>query len=347
MAENNGPQISVVIPARNAAAELGLCLEAIFSSKKSSKGGGFEVIVVDDASDDATSMVAGKYPCELLRLPSQRGPACARNKGVGMAKGSIILFIDSDIIVNDNTISSISDVFSKDASVSAVVGMLDEKAFHKNLPSQFFNLRKHYDYLLINGNLSTLYTSVTAVKKDVFLEAGGFDERYTGASGEDAELGRRLFRLGHKISLDKKIRVAHLKYHTLGSLLASDYSRASHFIKFLIRERLAGAIVKEKRFGSFRIGSLATVSISPLLISALLLLPFFGRAFFSRASAAAFFIIVSIFIISNLGFLKFAAKTIGWKKNLIMPALMLIDSLAIFGGIVCGFAGFFLRGKKF
>src|SRR3972149_1219811 len=99
MAEDSGPQISVVIPARNAAAELGLCLEAIFSSKKSSKGGGFEVIVVDDASDDATSMVAGRYPCALLRLPSQIVPACSINKCVGMSKGSIILFIDSDIIV--------------------------------------------------------------------------------------------------------------------------------------------------------------------------------------------------------------------------------------------------------
>jgi glycosyltransferase involved in cell wall biosynthesis len=311
---NPFPLISVVIPVRNAPGTLELCLRAVFSSRSVD----FEVIVVDDSSSDDTPDVALKYGCVLIRLSERGGPARARNRGVEASRGAIILFIDSDIIIHDETLSLVAENFSRDAETAAVVGMLDERAHYKNLPSRFFNLRKHYDYHLINNDLSNLYTAITAVRKGVFVDAGGFDERYTEPSVEDAELGRRLSRAGRRIVLDKRIRVLHLKNHSLKTLLASDFSRGAHFMKFLLRERLAPNIVKEKRFGSFRLGMLATVTLSPLLL----------------------------FILANRGFLGFTSGVLGWKKNLLMPLVIFIDSLAVSAGILTGLAGF-IGGKRF
>lgn len=244
-----------------------------------------------------------------------------------------------DIIINENTVPLILDDFSSDRELAAVVGMLSEEIPHKNLLSQYFNLRKHYDYLLINGELNTLYTSITAIRKDIFSRVGGFNERYNTASMEDAELGRRLFRLDYKIKLNKKIRVVHLKYHTLKSLLISDFLRAAHFIKFLIREWLAGSIAKDKRFGSFRGGSLITVSVAPVMVLA------FPLPFLFKWGSAVFFACVLIFVLSNYSFLRFTKKIVGWRNYLLMPLMIFIDSLAIFTGVVFGLAGYFRMNK--
>lgn len=326
--------LSIVIPARNAQGTLKQCLRAVFSSVKDN----FEVIVIDDASDDATSDIAKKFQCVLIKLNKKSGPAFARNRGVEASKGNIILFIDSDIIINENTIPLILDNFSSDSELAAVVGMLNEKIPHENLPSQFFNLRKHYDYLLIDSDLSTLYTSITAIRKDIFIKVGGFNEKYTTASMEDAELGRRLYKFGYKIQLNKKISVVHLKYHTLMSLLKSDFSRASFYIKFSVRERLAGDIAKEKRFGSFRGGSLVTVVIVPAIILALIF------SFYFKWTDLVLYTGLLIFLLANYRFIRFTGKIIGWRKNFIMPLIIFIDSLAVVTGIFSGLVSS-IRGK--
>ncbi|MBI4843110.1 MAG: glycosyltransferase family 2 protein [Nitrospirae bacterium] len=332
----NDPRVSIVIPARNASHDLRKCLDAIAGLKRDDT----EVIVVDDASVDETPALANEFGCTVLTFAEQSGPAKARNKGAEIAKGNIILFIDADIIINENTIPLILEEFSSENGPAAVVGMLSADSPHKNISSRYFNLRKHYDYLLIADSLKNIYTSITAVKKDVFFKAGGFDKSYTGASVEDAEFGRRLHRQGYRITLNKKIKVTHLKKHSVSSLVRSDFRRASAFMKFLIRERLAGNIIKEKRFVSFRMGALSTVSIAPLLMLSVIALPFYQPGYL------LFFSCLALFIIANYGFLKFTGQVLGWKRNMLMPLMIFIDSLAIASGIISG-ALSSLAGRKY
>ncbi len=330
------PLISIVIPARNAVSDLRSCLQAISSLERDD----IEVIVVDDASTDSTPDVAMEYRCNLIRLPKQSGPAAARNRGVAEAKSETILFIDSDIIINDRTVPLIQESLMSDDNTAAVVGMLDKDMPYRNISSQYFNLRKHYDYLLINDDLKNLYTSITAIKKTAFKKAGGFNESYKGASVEDAELGRRLHRLGYRIRLNKEMTVVHLKKHSLISLIRSDFLRSSSFIKFLIREKLSGNIAKEKRFVSFRMGALGTVLVVPLLLLSVISFLFFNSGY------PLFYICLTAFILANYGFLKFTAGVVGWRMNMLMPFMVFIDSLAIFSGILSGAVNY-LAGNKY
>ena len=70
------PAISVIIPVRNDPANLELCLRALDASEHPA----YEVIVVDDASTDATPEVARRHGVRLLRLDTRSGPAAASSK---------------------------------------------------------------------------------------------------------------------------------------------------------------------------------------------------------------------------------------------------------------------------
>ena len=99
---------SVVIPTYNRSHQLLLTLTS-FENQEYPKDG-FEVIVVDDGSDDQTKRVLENYkaPYKLTYTSSgrNRGRSAARNIGVKLAKGSIIIFCDADFLVRPNFIST-------------------------------------------------------------------------------------------------------------------------------------------------------------------------------------------------------------------------------------------------
>ena len=92
------PHVSVVMPAHNAAATLGRQLESLAAQQTSLS---FEVLVVDNASTDATAAVAASYAERLpgLRVVTARdgaGPGYARNAGVRETRADLLLFCDAD-----------------------------------------------------------------------------------------------------------------------------------------------------------------------------------------------------------------------------------------------------------
>ncbi|HEX2145435.1 MAG TPA: glycosyltransferase family A protein [Glycomyces sp.] len=84
---------SVVVPCHNAAKTLERCLTAVFAQAAAPA----EVIVVHDASADATAAIAERFACRVLRVEPNRGPAAARNLGAAHATGEALFFLDADI----------------------------------------------------------------------------------------------------------------------------------------------------------------------------------------------------------------------------------------------------------
>jgi len=96
------PEASVIIPVHNGEQTLHHCLTAISASEGI---GAFEVIVVDDGSTDSSAMIASNFPCRLIRFEPGQGPSVARNRGVEEAKGSRVVFVDSDVIVRPESLA--------------------------------------------------------------------------------------------------------------------------------------------------------------------------------------------------------------------------------------------------
>lgn len=98
--------VSVIIPHYNDSENLAKCLDALAAQQR--PPGRCEIIVVDDASPQPIpSVLKLRYPRVLFhRLPRNSGPAAVRNAGLELATGAIIGFVDSDVTVNPNWLST-------------------------------------------------------------------------------------------------------------------------------------------------------------------------------------------------------------------------------------------------
>ncbi len=103
-------KISVVIPVYNAERNLKGCLDSLFKSSYKN----FEVIIVDDFSTDESVKIAKEYPCKIINLSEQRGPAFARDRGIFLAEGEIVAFLDSDCIVPKDWLDKINKKLTRD-----------------------------------------------------------------------------------------------------------------------------------------------------------------------------------------------------------------------------------------
>jgi glycosyltransferase involved in cell wall biosynthesis len=119
----NEARLSFVIPARNEEALIGECVEAIVASVARASGASrhdlwlpdtsFEVIVADDASEDATPAIVGSFVDDAgVRLVRCVGGTCgaARNAGALASSGRVLCFVDADTIVPENAVERIIEL---------------------------------------------------------------------------------------------------------------------------------------------------------------------------------------------------------------------------------------------
>lgn len=232
---NDTPFISVIIPVYNGRAFLHRCLGAILASSYRS----FEVIVVDDCSTDDSAAICRKMEAKVLSTPKQSGPASARNAAATTAKGEILMFVDADVVVEPDTLEKIAKHFKHQPEISALFGSYDDEPAEKNFLSQYKNLQHHFVHQNSNSNASTFWSGLGAMRKDVFIEHGGFDcEKFAVPSIEDIDLGFRLRKAGHQILLDRSIQAKHLKKWEIVSHLRTEiFCRALPWSKLILENQ--------------------------------------------------------------------------------------------------------------
>ena len=229
------PFVSVIIPVHNSRRHLGRCLNALFSSSYSR----LEIIVVDDASTDDCAQMGHQKGVTVLKQENRCGPASARNLGARHAQGTILLFVDSDVVVKADTIERTVQTLASNPETAAVFGSYDDQPAERDFLSQYKNFFHHFVHQNSRTEAATFWAGCGAIRRDVFQEIGGFDqEKYPQPSIEDIELGYRVKRKGYQIVLDKELQVQHLKRWTLTSLLRSDiFCRAVPWSKLVLETR--------------------------------------------------------------------------------------------------------------
>jgi glycosyltransferase involved in cell wall biosynthesis len=110
------PAISVIIPAHNRATRLPGVLDSVFAQTDCPP---FEVVVVDDASTDGTS-VAARAPARLIRLDQNAGVASARQRGAAAAHGALLAFHDSDDFMLPGRLGALAKVMADRPELGAV-----------------------------------------------------------------------------------------------------------------------------------------------------------------------------------------------------------------------------------
>ena len=164
-------KISVIIPVYNSASMLKQCLAAMAASDFTN----YECIVVDDSSADNSTEVAREYGARVIELKGgPYGPAFARNRGVEAAEGEFVYFIDSDVVIKPDTLSKVAQSFKDFPEYRALFGSYDESPGDGQFLSIYKNLSHHYVHQQANREGHTFWTGCGAIRRDVFLELGGF-----------------------------------------------------------------------------------------------------------------------------------------------------------------------------
>ena len=215
---DNRMRLSVVIPTRDRKATLEKCLEAFRAQTLAPDS--FEIIVVDDGSTDGTrellKTIAGGM-ANLGHLSQEPGgPAKARNRGIREAKSPLILLTGDDCIPSPTLLEG----HLAGHRESPRVAVLGHIAWHPDLevtPFMEYVGRSHqFSFPIIaQERLSVpfgfFYTSNISVGKELLLRAGLFDEEFTDAVWEDAEMGYRLAKSGVRIVYERRAVTFH--YH--------------------------------------------------------------------------------------------------------------------------------------
>ncbi len=217
-------QLSVIVPAFRASHLLPACLGAIRGSTGLEQGS-WEVIVVDDGSDDDTPETAAAWADRVLRVEGgPRGPGNARNLGADAARGEILAFVDADVCVHADALSRMLEAFRDRPAVHGVFGAYDDDPGDPTFLSQYRNLYHRYVHLRGAGEAMTFWAGCGAVRRDAFLAVGGFDvQAFPRPQIEDIELGYRLRDAGGCIVLDPDIQGRHLKRWTFRGIVRTDF----------------------------------------------------------------------------------------------------------------------------
>ena len=211
----SAPYFSVVTPVLNGGPAFAICLGALAGSSFRD----FELIVVDDGSDDESSHRARDHGAKVLTTSGKRGPAAARNLGASAATGEFLFFVDADCEVHPDTLAQAAAVFDADPALGALFGCYDDRPAAGGTVRQYKNLLPRFVHLDGSGEASTFWAGCGAVRRDLFVTVGGFDEgRFPRPSIEDIELGYRLRDHGARIRLVPTVQVRHHKRWTLGGI---------------------------------------------------------------------------------------------------------------------------------
>lgn len=210
--------IDVIVAARNAAADLAACLAALRAQRD--RGEIARIIVIDDASDDATGAQARRSGADIVaRLSPRAGAAGARNAGAAHARAEVLWFVDADVVVHDDAARRLRQAFAT-SDAEAVFGSYGDRPHAPNFLSQYKNLIHHDVHQRAAGAVETFWTGCGGVRADAFDRIQGFDAlRHARRGMEDIDFGYRLRAAGGSIRLEPKLLCEHRKRWQLGNLL--------------------------------------------------------------------------------------------------------------------------------
>ena len=270
--------VTVIVPVKDDSGLLDRCLEGLSRSQHPP----LECIVVDDASTDASASVAEKHGARVLRMDKSRGPAYARNRAAQIAKGELLMFVDADVVVHEDTLSRAADCFEQDPGLTAVIGSYDDLPGDPSFCSQYKNMFHHWVHQTSGEAAFTFWSGCGMVRRDPFLALGGFNEGYPRPSIEDIEFGFRLRLAGHRIRLEKKMLATHLKRWTFVNLVLTDvFRRGVPWIALMLRDRFAARdlnLSSESQYGTVLTYAMFTCLLAAPFVGGSLALVLLGVA---------------------------------------------------------------------
>lgn len=250
--------ISIIIPTYNRKERLRQCLEFLFKQDYPLEN--FEIIVIDDSSNDGTGQMlkelSNKQPNLRYFLQSHKGPAAARNLGIKEAKGKIIGFTDNDCILRKDWVKQMVSAHKLENGIMAIGGLTRVNNHNiKAIVSQF--LSDGAIKTNINGKPKIIFfpTCNVSLKKN-YLKGEEFNELFPLPAGEDLEFFWESFKKGNKFIYRQDIEILHDCRPSFKSFLkqAYMYGRGNYLVQHIHKDHPLLKEIKTKNNFSFLFG---------------------------------------------------------------------------------------------
>ena len=192
------PRVTVVVAAFDGEAFLRQALESVFAQDFES----FEVVFVDDGSEDRTGEIAQAFPVRYVRQENQGLPA-ARNAGLALARGDLVAFLDDDDLLPPTKLSAQARYLDEHPERGCVLGRQEWIVEEGVEPPPLARDP-------IFGELGGIQLVTAMIRRRVLDELGGFDASYRYA--EDRDLFIRMREHGVEIAVLPEV-VLHKRLH--------------------------------------------------------------------------------------------------------------------------------------
>lgn len=195
------PSISVVIPTYNRRQVLARILSTIFDQDFPADA--YEVIVAVDGSNDGTAGFVRtlKSPCRLRVIEQPNGgPASARNAGLRLACGDLVLFLDDDLLCDRGLLREHAAAHATADNLLAFGPVLASPESPDTLATQLVRPHMEIRQARLSGHVGARWPfelpigANSSIRRSLVLTCGGFDERLRVY--EDPDLAFRLFKFG-------------------------------------------------------------------------------------------------------------------------------------------------------
>lgn len=210
------PFVSVVVPIYNDAERLFGCLQAL--EQQSYPRSEYEVIVVDNNSDEDIGGMMAPFEQARLVYEGQQGSYAARNRGVLQARGEVLAFTDADCVPERDWLSKGVERLLADERCGLVGGKVVFTYRNPDRPSaaELYDSSHYLDQERYIRQGSYAATANAFTFRRVFEEAGLFDASLK--SGGDTEWGRRVAAHGYRLCYAEEAQVRHPARHSFRAL---------------------------------------------------------------------------------------------------------------------------------
>jgi GT2 family glycosyltransferase len=203
--------ISVIIPNHNGSATIAKCLEAALASRYPK----FEVVVVDDCSEDNSVEIINQFP---------------------NSQGDILFFTDADCLLQKDTLSILSRTISKEGPDSIIGGTYTPVSYDSSFFSVFQSIFIHYSETKKPDTPDYVATHGMAIDTAVFKKLGGFSEDFLPIL-EDVELSHRSRTSGCRLVINPDIMVQHIFNYTLFGSLGNAVKKSMYWTIYSLKKR--------------------------------------------------------------------------------------------------------------
>ena len=227
--------ISVVVPSYNPRRE---DLERLYRSLLSQTYGDFEVIIVDDGSDDSSYDLFDDPRFRVIRRERNSGPAVCRNAGAAAAASDFVFFTDTDCELGPETLAqAVARIPREDAIMGNTVTKVEtcsgKAVALLGFPGGGILGFDRVWRVQPDGYTNSFSSCNLAFKRSVFDALGRFNETFPVAGGEDTVLARKMIEAGYRIRYSPEQVVYHVEKDSLRGFIQWQITRGrgNYYIK--------------------------------------------------------------------------------------------------------------------